>query len=236
MDMVLQLDWQQMLLRVVLAVIVSLVVGYNRAEHGKAAGMVTTLMVTLAAALAMLQVNQLLPTAGRPATSFVMNDLMRLPLGILTGVGFIGAGAILKRGELIVGVTTAATLWLMTVVGLCIGGGQIVLGLIGTVLALFALGTVKHLEARMKRLFRARFDVEVDGSTDLQDADIRRELEASGLKIVAGIDSFDRSTMRRTFAFEVREHRAPGETTMPARLREFATRPGVLCFKWDGMQ
>jgi putative Mg2+ transporter-C (MgtC) family protein len=56
----------------------------------------------------MLQVNFLLPTAGRPPDSFVMNDLMRLPLGILTGVGFIGAGAILRRENMVVGVTTAS--------------------------------------------------------------------------------------------------------------------------------
>ena len=53
---------------------------------------------------------------------------MRLPLGILTGVGFIGGGAILKKGGSITGVTTAATLWIATVIGLCLGGGQLALG------------------------------------------------------------------------------------------------------------
>ncbi len=56
----------------------------------------------------MLQVNYLLTLRGRTSDSFVMNDLMRLPLGILTGVGFIGAGAILRRRDLVIGVTTAA--------------------------------------------------------------------------------------------------------------------------------
>ncbi len=54
-------------------------------------------MVCLAASVSMIEVNLLLPMAGRPSNSFVMNDLMRLPLGILTGMGFIGGGAI--RGE-----------------------------------------------------------------------------------------------------------------------------------------
>lgn len=66
----------------------------------------------------MMQVNALLPMAGRMPDSFVANDLMRLPPGILTGVGFIGAGAIFRRGDMVVGVT-AATLWLVTVIGLC---------------------------------------------------------------------------------------------------------------------
>jgi putative Mg2+ transporter-C (MgtC) family protein len=75
----------------------------------------------------------------RPPDSFVMNDLMRLPLGILTGVGFIGGGAILRRDNIVVGVTTAATLWLVTVIGLCLGGGQLGLGIAATLLGFFAL-------------------------------------------------------------------------------------------------
>ena len=111
------LHWTDMVLRLALTVIAGLVIGFNRSEHGKAAGMRTNVLVCLAASAAMLQVNLLLPMAGRPSDSFVMNDLMRLPLGILTGVGFIGGGAILRRGDMVVGVTTAATLWLVTVIG-----------------------------------------------------------------------------------------------------------------------
>ena len=114
--MPLSLQWSEIALRLALTVVVGLMLGYNRGEHGKAAGMRTTLLVCLAASVAMMQVNLLLPLAGRTPDSFVMNDLMRLPLGILTGVGFIGGGAILRRGSLVVGVTTAATLWLGTVI------------------------------------------------------------------------------------------------------------------------
>ena len=69
-------------------------------------------------------------SVGKAPDSFVVLDLMRLPLGILTGVGFIGGG-ILKRGDSIQGVTTAATLWFVTVIGLCFGGGQNELGVTG---------------------------------------------------------------------------------------------------------
>lgn len=86
------LHWTDMVLRLAATVLAGILVGYNRSEHGKAAGMCTTLLVCLAASVAMLQVNLLLPMTGRLPNSFVMNDLMRLPLGILTGVGFIGGG------------------------------------------------------------------------------------------------------------------------------------------------
>jgi hypothetical protein len=86
--------WPDLVLRLALTVLAGVLLGYNRSEHGKAAGMRTMLLVCLAASVAMIQVNILLAMVGRPKDSFVMNDLMRLPLGILTGVGFIGAGAI----------------------------------------------------------------------------------------------------------------------------------------------
>ena len=82
--------WPDVLLRLALTVVAGVLLGYNRSEHGKAAGMRTMLLVCLAASVAMIQVNLLLAMVGRPPDSFVMNDLMRLPLGILTGVGFIG--------------------------------------------------------------------------------------------------------------------------------------------------
>jgi putative Mg2+ transporter-C (MgtC) family protein len=104
-------------------------IGYNRTEHGKAAGLRTTLVVCLAVSFCD-DPEFALPAAGRSPDSFVTNDLMGVPLGILTGVGFIDAGVIIRRNNIVVGVTTAPTLWSMTVVGLCLGGGQIELDVV----------------------------------------------------------------------------------------------------------
>jgi putative Mg2+ transporter-C (MgtC) family protein len=124
-------EWSDIAVRLLCTVLAGMLIGLNRGEHGRPAGLRTTLLVALAACLSMIQVNLLLPAAGKPATSFVVLDLMRLPLGILSGIGFIGAGAIVRRDNFVVGVTTAATLWFVTVLGLCFGGGQILLGLVG---------------------------------------------------------------------------------------------------------
>jgi hypothetical protein len=66
--MILNLSWSEMALRLALKVAVGVVIGYNRRQHGKAAGMSTSVLVCLAASVAMTQVNLLLPTAGRPPT------------------------------------------------------------------------------------------------------------------------------------------------------------------------
>jgi hypothetical protein len=67
--------------------------------RGHAAGLRTTILVTLAASIAMIQANILLSLDGKDAGSFAVMDVMRSPLGILTGVGFLGGGAILKKGR-----------------------------------------------------------------------------------------------------------------------------------------
>jgi putative Mg2+ transporter-C (MgtC) family protein len=89
---------------------------------------------------------------------------MRLPLGILTGVGFIGGGAILRRDNFISGVTTAATLWYVTVIGLCLGGGQIALGVAATALGLVALWGLERFELRLRREHRASLSLVLEGA------------------------------------------------------------------------
>lgn len=153
-------DWHDIVVRLAAALAASAVIGLNRGESGKTAGLRTTMLVCLAACLAMLQVNVLLPQAGKPVTSFAVLDLMRLPLGILSGVGFIGAGAILRKDGLITGVTTAATLWFVTVIGLCAGGGQIALAVLGTVLGLLILWGLKAAESHLRHWKRASLNIQ----------------------------------------------------------------------------
>jgi putative Mg2+ transporter-C (MgtC) family protein len=97
----------------------------------------------------MIQANLLMATNGKPHDSCVVLDLMCLPLGILSGIGFIGGGAILKRGDMVLGVTTAATLWFVTVMGLCFGGGQSSLGLCILAIGLATLIPLRRLEGRL---------------------------------------------------------------------------------------
>jgi putative Mg2+ transporter-C (MgtC) family protein len=151
MSMPLYPSWWDITARLLLTMIAGAIIGINRGERGQAAGLRTTMLVGLAASVAMLQANVLLSLEGKTSTSFVVMDLMRLPLGILTGVGFIGGGVILRRGDLVTGVTTAATLWVVTVIGLCLGGGQIELGVAATILTIFTLWGLKWADARIPR-------------------------------------------------------------------------------------
>ncbi len=159
--------WIDIAIRLALTMLAGAIIGFNRGARGHAAGFRTTILVGLAAAIAMILTNVLLSTGGKTSNSFATMDPMRLPLGILTGVGFIGGGTILRKGDLVTGVTTAATLWLMTVIGLCLGAGELGLGVIGTLLAGFTLWMLKWVDLAIPREHRARLVVTSEPSWTL---------------------------------------------------------------------
>ena len=235
MGMPLELSWAEIALRLLLTVIAGVLIGYDRSEHGKAAGMRTTLLVCLAASVAMIQVNLLLPTAGKPSDSFITNDLMRLPLGILTGVGFIGGGAILRRDNIVVGVTTAATLWLVTVVGLCFGGGQLALGVVATALGIFALQVLRWIEDRLRQQIRTRLSVMIadDGPSD---SALRQRLSAAGLAIAGTRIMVNRSEGYRELTLELKQLRLARDTTMPPIVTDLASEAGIIKLQWDALR
>lgn len=143
--------WLDIVGRLLLTLVAGFVIGLNREARGHSAGLRTTILVGLAAAISMIQANMLLDITGKEPGSFAVMDLLRFPLGVLTGVGFIGGGAILRRGDLVTGVTTAATMWLMTMIGLAFGGGQYGLGMIATILTLVVLQGLKWVDLKIPR-------------------------------------------------------------------------------------
>jgi putative Mg2+ transporter-C (MgtC) family protein len=228
--MPLTLDWRDMLIRIGLAIIAGLLIGFNRGESGKIAGLRTTLLVCLAACLAMLQVNALLSQAGKDPSSFVTLDLMRLPLGILSGVGFIGAGAILRKDGLVKGVTTAATMWFVTVIGLCFGGGQLVLGAIGTVLGIVVLWFLKAVEDHIPRETQAELTVVYDRGLFSREALIQ-SLAKVGCQVSA-VECTSQTVSRRIEErFDVRWHGRPDLQQMPP-LQESAAAAGAQEIRW----
>jgi putative Mg2+ transporter-C (MgtC) family protein len=217
-------------LRLFCAFVAGAIIGYNRGEQGKAAGLRTTLLVCLAAAVAMLQLNYLLTLAGRAPDSFVVNDLMRLPLGILTGVGFIGAGAILRRRNIVVGVTTAATLWYVTVIGLCFGGDQIALGWLATALGCIVLWAMKPVENFMVTEHEAKLTLALDGAGPAEH-EIREQLRDNGIEVMA-VNLVVRKDMRE-YVFRVRQLGRPSQNSIPSVVEDFAHLPGISALHWS---
>jgi putative Mg2+ transporter-C (MgtC) family protein len=135
-------DWGRllhMLVRLLAAALLGGMIGFERERTGKAAGLRTHMLVTTGSALAVL-VPQL--------EGMALADLSRVVQGLLTGIGFIGGGAILKLegDKQIYGLTTAASIWLAAVIGITAGLGRLGTALAATVLTLIILGALTRLE------------------------------------------------------------------------------------------
>jgi putative Mg2+ transporter-C (MgtC) family protein len=229
--MPLNIGWGEIALRLALTVAGGILIGINRSEHGHAAGLRTTLLVCLAASLSMLQVNLLLPMTGKTSSSFAVMDLMRLPLGILSGMGFIGAGAIVRKDNFVHGLTTAATLWFVTILGLCFGAGQLALGLVGLALGVLVLEVLKRVENRWSQDRHAILSVIV-GANGPTENELTSQLQAKGYVISPwGVVSFDQNRQRE-LRTEVRWRARPHEARSPAFLQEVVEHPGVIRLEW----
>jgi putative Mg2+ transporter-C (MgtC) family protein len=218
--------------RLILTIIAGGVIGLNRGEHGRPAGLRTVLLVTLAAALSMILGNLLLSTTGKDASSFVNIDVMRLPLGILTGVGFIGAGAILHRDNLVVGVTTAATLWFVTVMGLCFGSGHLGLGTVAFVLGMGSLWALEYAELQLPQDHRGTLFLVVARDA-ISEEELRQIFTLSGCRVLTFSTVLDNSASRHEFACEITWRAKRIDSRAPKFVNELASRDGIVKLGWN---
>lgn len=135
------MDWGEIILRLGLATLAGMLIGIDRELRQKAAGMRTHMLVSLGAACIMLVTFQIDATA----------NATRVVQGIVTGIGFIGAGAILHSGRHTEGVTTAASIWACTMVGVAAGSGLYKIMVAATVLAIFVLSVCGYIEIALRR-------------------------------------------------------------------------------------
>jgi putative Mg2+ transporter-C (MgtC) family protein len=140
--------------RLLAAAFFGAVIGLEREIHGHQAGMRTHMLVSLGSAIfTVLSIYAFSPVGGGV-------DPSRISAQIVTGIGFLGAGAIVKFGTNVRGLTTAASLWVVASVGLAAGTGWYFVGALGTALAVLSLWPVHRLIARLElsggRVFHVR--------------------------------------------------------------------------------
>ncbi len=138
------------LVRLVLAALLGAAVGWERERHGRAAGLRTHMLLCLGCALLML-VSLYVPVLFLKfsAEGVLRIDPGRVAAGALSGLGFLGAGAILVMGGKIRGLTTAASIWVTASVGLAVGAGYLGPAILTWLLAIIALLVVGNMEKRM---------------------------------------------------------------------------------------
>lgn len=142
------------LISLIMSVILSGLIGYERETHGHSAGLRTHLLISIGSALVMIvsvygfAYWDNLYVTGEPRVS---RDSARLAAQVVTGIGFIGAGSIVQNGVSVRGLTTAATLWVSMAIGLACGSGNFVLAVMATLVSLAALISMRNFERRAAR-------------------------------------------------------------------------------------
>ncbi len=134
-----------LLLRVLLAAVLGGAIGFDREIRRKPAGMRTHMLVAVGSAL--FYAAGVLILGEATGTQFT-GDVLRVPAAIVTGVGFLGAGAILRAGDRVTGLTTAAGIWVVAAIGLLAGAGFVILAVGGTVLVLLIVNILSWIYDR----------------------------------------------------------------------------------------
>jgi putative Mg2+ transporter-C (MgtC) family protein len=130
------------IIRLLLATLLGGIIGFERQHRKKTAGLRTHILVSLGACLvAIISVNTYGSVQG-----FTNADPARLAAQVVSGIGFLGAGTIMKEGPTIKGLTTAASLWVVASVGLAIGMGYLVGGIVTSIIVILALDVLPRLE------------------------------------------------------------------------------------------
>ena len=166
-------EYFEIVFRLVAALAAGGLIGLERSHRGRPAGFRTHALVCLASSLLMLVTVYESHWFPRDSASRVILDPTRMAQGIMTGIGFVGAGAIIKDGFTVRGLTTAASIWVTAALGILTGVGFYFAALIGTVLMLGTLSAFRWIEARLPTETYAIFMVRFKRDATITEAGLR---------------------------------------------------------------
>jgi len=187
-----------LILNVFGAMVLGILIGYERSYHGHAAGMRTYGLVCMASAA-------LTVICGYPADWFggvvdqarggtITADPTRVIQGVVTGIGFLGAGVIMKEGFSIRGLSTAASIWVTSAIGVIIGVGFYATAIFTTVLVLVVMGSFKKLELRLPHQRQMRLNLIYSRDVVRSAQDLPGVMAGYGFKIIEMTCQSDRAT------------------------------------------
>ena len=169
--------------RLLIALAIGGVIGLERSYHGRPAGFRTHTLVCVASSLLMLvTVYESLWFAPNNAARVVV-DPTRMAQGIMTGIGFLGAGVIMKDGLSVRGLTTAASIWITAAIGILAGIGFYFPAVVATALTLGTLSLFRWLEARMHSRYYAHHTVRFAIDAPMPEPQYRELLKEHGFSI-----------------------------------------------------
>ena len=222
------LNWDESLLRLALAAVLGGLIGAERELRERQAGLRTHLLVAVGSALFTIVGAYGFHDFLASGESVVRADPTRIAAQIVTGIGFLGAGAIIRQGFSVRGLTTAATLWVVAAVGLAAGAGYYSAAVITTALVLIALYPLRIIAFRMLGRFRAedgRLLIELPAGTP--PGAVIDEIERAGARINS-VDVSQEGDRRRLELDVV----LPRDTPAPRLVARIADVENVAEVRW----
>lgn len=218
----------ELVLRIVVGTLLGGVIGYERDIHGRPAGLRTHAVVALASATFMVLSTHVAYYQHYKAGDFTEIDGSRIAASVVTGIGFLAGGAILRTGLSIQGLTTAAGLWLVAAIGLCAGAGMFVESVAATVLGIISLTVLRRFEDK-DDLVRRRLTLTLTDAAVPIDTLVEK-LAALGLG--AQLEGWDRDSeaARRQLTLSVKLPREDGEAALVTALE---AEPGISRMQLD---
>jgi putative Mg2+ transporter-C (MgtC) family protein len=184
-----------LLLRILVGSALGGIIGYERDVHGRPVGLRTHVLVAMASSTFMVVSAQFTFFQGyTPGNGLVEVDASRIAASVVSGIGFLAGGAILRTGVTVQGLTTSAGLWLVTAIGLCAGAGMYYVAVAVTVMGTIALIGLRRFEDKNDAIRKGRVSVEV-----AQHVDVSAVLDAARL---TGITATNLEVERRYGAKE----------------------------------
>ena len=210
-------EYFEIVFRMVAALAAGGLIGLERSHRGRPAGFRTHALVCLASSLLMLvTVYELHWIPKGQVGAAVVLDPTRMAQGIMTGIGFVGAGAIIKDGLSIRGLTTAASIWTTAAIGILTGIGFYFAAAAGTVLALGTLSLFRWIEARLPTESYASFMVRFKRGEAIPESELRRLVAEHGF-------SLRTMSYRLHGELDVLEYRTIVRTMQPANLERLSS-------------
>ena len=178
----------ELAIRMLVGALLGGIIGYERDYHGRPAGLRTHMIVALASSTFMVVSTHFMFFQHYGPGDRVSVDAARIAASVAVGIGFLGAGAILRTGISVQGLTTAAGLWLVSAVGLASGAGMYWESVVATAIGLAALWGLRRFEDRQGFRKRRRVTLVLEGHVP-EPGSVARALAGAGIK--ASIEEYE---------------------------------------------
>jgi putative Mg2+ transporter-C (MgtC) family protein len=169
--------------RVTGALVIGAMIGFERTFHGRPAGFRTHSLVCIASAILMIVTvyqNQWMTFIDHDA---IRTDPTRMAQGIMTGIGFLGAGVIFKEGLTVRGLTTAASIWITAAIGILVGIGFWFAAVVGALATLIVLALFRFVEAKLPSEIYAHHTLRFTRGQVMGEEDMRNLIQSYGFSI-----------------------------------------------------